>query len=725
VGHAFSRDHNRIIGAGDVAASGIVIAPFSLYKRVLTMEDRPEENQPAYPSEPSAGGVTRRHLLKSVVVGTLGMALPGMGATTWAAGKQPDGVTIRGGIEPHLISDEAFTALDATQVRLMPGSPFYERQELHRRKTLASLEPDRLLFHYRALANLPQPKGVDAGYDGWDSGFLRGHMAGHYLSAASRMAAATGDEQYRRKVNYMVAELAKCQNALHQDGYLAAFPTNAFDHLEGKPGDYGGVVVPYYTIHKIMAGLLDAYHYLGNTQALQIDVKMAKYFEKRCSSLTPEQLEQIFRTDKDRNPQNEFGAMSDVLAELYEITKDKRHLAAALLFNRSWFVDPLAKGENRLAGLHANTHIAQALGLAHCANITGDSEERKASENFWRLVTQEHSFVIGGNSFHEWFDKPGVEVGASIDGQKELPATTAESCNTHNMLKLTARLFERQPKIEYADYYERALYNHLLTTVAPDTGMVTYFTPLRGNFRTYLDGTFCCVGSGIENTPRYNEGIYFQRRDSLWTNLYIPSELNWKEVGMVVRQEGDITRAEPVRFTVAKASKRPITVNFRIPFWIAKPAVIVLNGKVQKMEAKAATYVSLKRNWKAGDVVTLTLPASLRLEKAKDDPSMQAVLFGPVLLAGELGRDNMPNDFADKDAYLKMPSVAVPDVESASANPVNWLQPIQGASLAFKMHDSGAANGIIFRPLYDVHHERYSVYWRVREPIVTGTNTKG
>ena len=205
------------------------------------------------------------------------------------------------------------------------------------------------------------------------------------------------------------------------------------------------------------------------------------------------------------------------------------------LFNRSWFVGPLAKGEDRLAGLHGNTHIAQAVGLAHCANLTGDADEMKASENFWKLVTREHSFVNGGNTFHEWFGKTDVEVGPSIDGNKELPPTTEESCNTHNMLKLTARLFEREPRAEYADYFERALYNHLLATVAPDSGAVTYFMPLRGNFRTYLNGTFCCTGTGIENTPRYNEGIYFHKDVTLWVNLYIPSELTWQDIGMVLR----------------------------------------------------------------------------------------------------------------------------------------------------------------------------------------------
>jgi DUF1680 family protein len=605
--------------------------------------------------------------------------------------------------------------LDASQVKLLPGSPFYDRQELHRVRYLADYEPDKLLFHYRALAGLPQPDGLTGGYGGWDSGFIRGHMAGHYLSAASRMAVATDDKSYAEKVNYMVAELAKCQEALEQDGYLAAFPSGAFDRLEGERGNSGGVVVPYYTVHKIMAGLLDAHEYLGNQQALQVAVRMADYFEMRLAALDSDQIEKIFRTDRSRNPQNEFGGMSDALAELYSITGDKRHLEAAELFNRPWFIDPLAEDEDHLTGLHGNTHIAQAVGIAHCANLTGNATTVKASENFWRLVTRQHSFVIGGNTFHEWFGTPGVEAGPSIDRDKRLPPTTAESCNTHNMLKLTALLFEREPRAEYADYFERALYNHLLASVAPDTGEMTYFMPLYGNFRTYLAGTHCCVGSGIENPPRYNEGIYFQRADTLWINLYVPSELDWKEIGIFVRQEGDITRGEPARFTIVTSGKRPIDLKFRIPTWISKSAVVTLNNNLVTDDGKPSSYVSLERNWKPGDIVKVSLPLSLRLEKAKDDSSMISVFYGPLLLAGELGRENMPNDHADKDAYLNVPAVVVPEIVSTSTNPANWLRPIPNEELAFKTHNAGPANGIVFRPLYAVHHQRYSVYWRIRE----------
>jgi DUF1680 family protein len=650
--------------------------------------------------------LTRRSILKASLA-----ALPAFYTSRVLGQIIPAGTDV---IDPNKLPPILDGLFKASDVRLLPGSPFYDRQELHRKKKLASYEADKLLYPYRANAGLPQAEGVRGGYGGWDTGFIRGHMTGHYLSAASRMAGASGDNSFRDHVNYMVGELAKCQEALKLDGYLAAFSIAAFDNLEGKRVNAGGIIVPYYTIHKLMSGLLDAHTYLANAPALAVAERMAGYFEKRLAGLEPAQIEKMFRTDGSRNPQNEFGAMSDVLTELYKTTGKARYLQLARTFNRQWFVGPLAKGEDHLGGLHANTHIAQVVGLANSANADGDPDELKASENFWRLVTHDHSFVNGGNSFKEWFDKAGVEAGKSIDGNAELPATTCETCNTHNMLRLTARLMERSPAAQYGDYYERALYNHVLASVAPDTGEMTYFMPFRGRFRTYMNGTFCCTGTGIENTPRYNEGIYFRQKNALWINLYIPSELTWRDTAMVVRQEGDVTRGEPVKITIVNAGKGSPSLNFRIPHWISQPATLAVNGTIQEPSGKASSYVSLQRAWKAGDVITLTLPAVLRLEKAKDDASMVALFYGPLLLAGELGKDAMPNDFADKDAHLKTPPAAVPDIQSASLNPADWLQPIQGEALAFKAGNAGAANGITFRPIYQVHHERYSIYWHVR-----------
>ncbi len=601
---------------------------------------------------------------------------------------------------------------DAAHVRLLSGSPFYDRQQLHRTGYVSSLNTDKLLFPYRSLAKLPQANGTTAGYAGWDTGFLVGHMTGHYLSAASRMAVATGDDTFRTKANYVVTELAKCQTALGKNGYLAAFPTTVFDWLEGTSTDNGGIVVPYYTVHKIMAGLLDAYHYLGNQQALDVATKMGDYFQGRLAGLSAATIEKIFRTDGSKNPQNEFGSMSDVYSWLYTITGQQKYLDTAKIFNRSWFMTPLAAGQDNLQGLHGNTHIAQAVGIAHTANLSGDSTSLQASENFWKLLTGAHAFTLGGNSFHEWLDKAGVEAGSSIDSGAVLPATTAETCNTHNMLKLTSYLITRNPRVEYADYYERALYNHVMASIAPDTGNVTYFTPMYGNFRTYINGTFCDNGNGIESTPRYNEGIYFEQGNSLWINLYIPSELTWDTTGLTLQQQGNAAAGEQVTITMTKGgTATQATLYLRIPSWVSGTPTLAVNGSAQTQSLSAGTYVSLNRQWKVGDVITLTLPAGLRLEHAKDVTSMVSVFFGPILLAGELGSANMPNDFADKDAYLSTAPATVSTITNASTNPADWLQAVAGTPLAFKSHDAGAASGITFRPLYDVHHERYSVYW--------------
>lgn len=602
--------------------------------------------------------------------------------------------------------------VDAAHVRLLPGSPFYERQQLHRTGYLATLNPDKLLYPYRSVAKLAQASGVTSGYAGWDTGFIQGHMTGHYLSAVSRMAAATGDTSFATKANYVVAELAKCQTALASNGYLAAFPSTVFDWLEGKSTNNSGIVVPYYTIHKIMAGLLDAHHYLANQQALDVATKMADYFQARLAALPVATIETIFRTDGSGNPQNEFGAMSDVLAELSEITGQQKYLETAKTFNRSWFMTPLAAGQDNLKGLHGNTHIAEALGIAHTANLSGDSTSLKASENFWKLLSTKHAFVTGGSTFREWLDQAGVETGPSIDGSKALPPTTAETCNTHNMLKLTSALFARGPRIDYADYFERALYNHILATVAPDTGNVTYFTPLYGNFRTYINGTYCCNGSGIENTPRYNEGIYFWRGDTLWLNLYIPSELSWDTTGLTLQQEGNAAAGEPVKITITKGSSTATqaTINLRIPYWVTGTPEVAVNG-VKEASANSAAYLALSRQWKVGDVVTLSLPTALRIERAQDNSSMVAVFYGPILLAGALGSATMPADFTDKDVNLGVANVTVPTIANSSYNPSDWLQPVAGSSLTFKVQNAGAANGVTFQPLYQVHHQRYSVYW--------------
>jgi DUF1680 family protein len=650
-------------------------------------------------TSPNIGGSTGNGGRTNIdTISATGGAKTTLGGATHAGGSGPTTSTVVG-------------MADAAHVRLLSGSPFYDRQELHRKGYLASWNADKLLYPYRTLAKLPQAGGTTSGYAGWDTGFLAGHMIGHYLSATSRMAAATNDTSFSTKANYVVAELAKCQTALNSNGYLAAFPATVFDWLEGKGTSNGGIVVPYYTVHKIIAGLLDAYHYVGNQQALDVATKMADYFQARISALPAATIEKIFRTDGSGNPQNEFGAMSDVLAELSTVTGKTKYLDAAKVFNRSWFITPLAAGQDNLKGLHGNAHIAQALGIAHTANLSYDSASLQASENFWKLLTTKHAFVIGGDSFHEWLDKGGVEAGPSVDGNAVLPPTTAETCNTHNMLKLTSVLFERSPRIDYADYYERALYNHILASVAPDTGYVTYFTPLYGNFRTYLNGTYCDNGTGIENTPRYNEGIYFEKGSSLWVNLYIPSVLTWDSTGLTLQEEGNAAAGEPVRITITKGSEgTSATINLRIPYWVSGTPTLTVNS-VQQPSVSVGSYYALTRQWNVGDVISLTLPTALRLEQAQDVRSMVSVFYGPILLAGALGNTGMANDYTDKDANLTTANVAVPSITNTSTNPADWLQAVAGTPLTYKVINAGAANGFTFQPLYQVHHQRYSVYF--------------
>ena len=606
------------------------------------------------------------------------------------------------------------TMLDATRVKLLDG-PFKTRQELHRTGYLASWEVDKLLYHYRATAGIAQPAGVTSGYSGWDSGFLRGHMAGHFLSAAARMYAATGDLTYRTKADALVAGLAACQTALGT-GHLAAFPESVLTAFEAGGintdlGSTGGIVVPYYTIHKVLAGLVDADRYLGSTQALAMAEAMADRYAARMAALTPAQIEALLRTDGSRNPITEHGGMSDALTELAELSGHTRHRDLARIFIRDWFTGPLAAGQDNLYGLHANTHIAQAMGIARFAKDTGDSTLVLAMASFWNLLTGPRAFVTGGNSFNEWLDHPNVEAGPCIHDGAALPYSTAETCGTHNMLKYTRQLFETAPSADKADYFERALYNHILSSIAPDTGRVIYFHPHQGAFKAYIPGTECCVGTGIENTARYGEGIYFQSGSTLWVNLYIPSEVNWSEQGLTIRQTGNIPCDSSVTLAVAQASS-PVnaTLRLRVPAWVAGTVALTLNGENQSVSAAPSSYIELTRTWSQGDTLTLTLPAALRMETSKDVPSQRSVCFGPLVLAARLGNAGIANDIVDKHSAAAASEVPVPLVVGAPDSPSAWLTLTDPASLTFAAHDCGPASGLLFAPVYAIHHERYAVY---------------
>ncbi len=611
---------------------------------------------------------------------------------------------------------------DLSRVRLLDG-PFKEMQELHRTGLVGHLEPDRLLFGFRRNARLPQPAGVTGGYGGWDGEFIAGHYGGHYLSAAARMYAATGNSGFREKAEYMVSVLAECQAKLGS-GYLSAFPADNFDRLETDPHKAS---VPYYTIHKILAGLLDVHALCDNSQALEVAARMSDYFATRIAKLTPAQVEAMFRTDYLGNPANEFGGMAEALADLYLLasnsgdTNANRHLKLAAVFNRDWFIEPLLQGQDRLSGLHGNTHVAQACGLARYSLATGDARSGQAAETFWRLLVNEHSFVIGGNAFDEKLRAARTEVAGN--GDAALSPKTAETCNTHNVLKLSRLLFQREPQAAYADYCELALYNHILASIAPDSGHVTYFTPLRpGDFRTYLDSPYCCQGTGIENTARFGEAIYFHRANTLWINLFIPSTLDWRERGLKLRLETTYPEAGLIRIALEAARRTNATINLRIPSWMTGVADLAINGKRESVATRPGSYLSITRRWRTGDVIELRLPLGLRVRPSRDDPTTVSLFYGPVILAGELGRDKMPaSDIAGKDAFVSAPAWPVPVF--VSATPDNLSVPVEreaDAPLVFyaRMADPVDRQEVCVRlaPLHRVHHQRFAVYWKIVAP---------
>lgn len=615
---------------------------------------------------------------------------------------------------------EPAEAFDLSRVRLMDG-PFKQIQELHRTGMVGHLEPDRLLFPFRKNAKLSQPIGVTSGYGGWDDAFIQGHYAGHYLTAAARMFAATGDTSFRDKANYMVSVLAECQKKLG-GGYLSGFPASRFDKLEANPR---GGSVEYYTIHKVLAGLVDVARYCDNKEAFEVASKMSDYFGGRIAKLKPAQIEALFRTDYTGNPTNEYGGMAEALTDLYTIAHKMgdpnadRHLKLAAVFNRDWFIEPLLNGEDKLAGLHGNAHTAVASGLARYSLASGDERAAKAAENYWKLVVEKHSFVNGGNSFNEKLRAGGTEVAGK--GDAALSPQTSEYCNTNNMLKLTRSLFERAPAVAYGDYYETALFNHILAAIAPDDGKVMYHMSMRpGDYRVHIDAPFCCQGTGIENTARFNEAIYFHRADELWVNLFIASTLDWSEKGIKLRLETSYPENGIIRLAVEAAAPVQATINFRIPGWVQGEVEARINDKPESVKPVPGTFLPLARTWQNGDVVELHLPLALRVRPSMDDPKMVSFFYGPVLLAGELGRDKMPASEVG-GPNPSIPAFPVPAlVTPNSANPELMLKPVDGKPITFTASMVGLQDrkpvDIELAPFYQVQHQRYAVYWKVLKP---------
>jgi len=565
-----------------------------------------------------------------------------------------------------------------------------EREDLNT-KYLKSLDPDRLLHNFRINAGLlshAQP------LEGWESpGIgLRGHFTGHYLSAISSLVERDKDEVLARNLNYMIDELYKCQQVLG-NGYLSAFPETDFDTIETQ---FGGVWAPYYTYHKVMQGLLDAHLRTGNVKALRMVSDMADYVAFRMDKLDDATIENVLYS-VEANPQNEAGAMNEVLYKLYQVSTDTKHLKLAKLFDRDWFVRPLAHNHNILNGLHANTHLVLVNGLAQRYTLTGEDIAGDASRNFWDMLINKHAYANGSSSG----PRPNAVTRTSITAEhwgvpgqlsNTMSKEIAESCVSHNTQKLTASLFARTANPIYADVYMNTFYNSVLALQSARTGQCVYHLPLGSprNKAFLKENDFrCCNGSGIEAFALLNSGIYYHDNSSLWVNLYIPSEVNWKEKNITLTQCGNFPQSSSVAFSVAAKKKTAFNLNLFIPSWAAKTDVYI-NGEKQMKETSPLSYLSIQREWKNNDKIELVFHSDFHFKAMPDNENVIALFYGPVMLAFET------------------PSEVI--LKGTTKEILNNLSLVDEHT--FHLMNNGREYTL--RPLYDIHEESYGVYATIR-----------
>ena len=594
-------------------------------------------------------------------------------------------------------------------VRLLDG-PFMWAMERNA-NYLLSIEPDRLLHNTRKYAGL-EPKAE--AYGGWEYFGIAGHTLGHYLTALSQQFAATGDERFRKRIDYIISEMAVCQ-AAYGDGYIGALPPLELQTLRNfkrgivEPRDSatfkGGAWVPWYTEHKVLNGLKDAWVLGGSAQARDVALRLADWTDSVTSGLTPEQLQSMLQVEQ--------GGMVDVLVDIYALTGNRRYLETSLRFHHKAVLDPLLARRDELVGKHANTQIPKIIGEARTYEVTGDRQAREIAVYFWDLVVHHYSYVIGGDSEDEHFT-PEQSM------SKHLGADTAETCNTYNMLKLTEHVFGWDPRAQVADYYERALYNHILASQEPRLGMFTYFMSLKpGLFKTYstpFNSFWCCVGTGMENHTKYGEAIYFHGGDDLYVNLFIPSVLEWKDKGLVLEQRTNYPQSGRTALTVASEPSATFTLKVRCPGWATGPVAFELNGKPIRVAGGPGSYAVIAHAWRKGDRLEASIPMAVRTEAMPDDPAKIAFLYGPVVLAADLGPPpqlpTVPYS-GDQTANLKQTPVAVPILVHGDAPIEASVARTASPTLEFRTNGLGRPTDVTLRPFWEISYDRYNVYWDV------------
>ncbi|WP_426478411.1 beta-L-arabinofuranosidase domain-containing protein [Chryseobacterium sp. CBSDS_008] len=583
------------------------------------------------------------------------------------------------------------------------------------RKYLMAMEPDRLLAPYLKEAGL-KPKADN--YPNWENTGLDGHIGGHYISALSLMYASTGDSSIKQRIDYMISELERCQNT-SPDGYISGIPDGKKIWKEIKQGNIRASGfglndrwVPLYNIHKLYAGLRDAWWYAKNEKAKTMLIRLTDWMTNEVSDLSDEQIQDMLRS--------EHGGLNEVFADVYDITHDQKYLKLAHRFSHQAILTPLLAGEDKLTGLHANTQIPKVIGYKRIADLENNTSWSNAADFFWHNITEKRSSVIGGNSVSEHFNP--VNDFSSMIKSIEGP----ETCNTYNMLKLTKELYATMPESYYIDYYEKALYNHILSTENHDQGGFVYFTPMRpGHYRVYSQpqtSFWCCVGSGMENHAKYGEMIYAQSDKDLYVNLFIPSTLTWKQQKVVLRQVNNFPEVPETTLIFDAAGKSEFDVKLRCPEWTTPSEVkILINGKQEKVQHSSDGYFTLTKKWKKGDVVKMILPMHLSAEQLPDRSNYYAFKYGPVVLAATYGTENQQGLLADdsRGGHIahgpQIPLNEIPVILGNSSEVVNHVKPSNNGPLNFAVTglypSEKFGKGLDLVPFYSIQAERYILYW--------------
>ncbi len=559
---------------------------------------------------------------------------------------------------------------------------------------LKTLDPDRLLKGFYDIGGIESHHEL---YGGWENSNIQGHTMGHYLTALAQAYAACGDREFKITADYVVRELAKCQA---ENGYLAAIPEEHYIKLER--GITEGTWVPWYTMHKILSGLIAVYQLTENEKALTVASRLGDWVYSHTSQWSEETQKTVLNI--------EYGGMNDCLYELYSLTKKESHLSAAHSFDEIPLFEALYKGEDILDGKHANTTIPKFLGAANRYFVLGEGEEfyLNAAMNFWDTVVNNHSYITGGNSEWEHFGTPNI-----LDAERT--ECNCETCNTYNMLKLTRRLFMLTGDKKYRDYYERTFINAILSSQNPETGMTTYFQPMAtGFFKVYsspFEHFWCCTGSGMENFSKLGDSIYFHGDNCLYVNRLTSSELTWAEKGITLTQTATLPE---VTFTVTGNAE--FGLKLPLPSWCKEVPNVKINGEAVEITEENG-FITLDRKWQNGDKLEYILPMKIEFHRLPDNENALCFTYGPYVLSADLGREDMGTSVTGVNVTIPLGDESESGKIKVNSDVDKWLdcpeENFEPTDKAYTFRLKNADRELVFAPHYKKYNSRYGIYFVV------------